>query len=435
MAQPSAASRKKVTPENLVGLGAERLAEILADVAGTRVDLKRRLRMELAAGLGPSHLIAEIDRRLGALETSRGKVTWRQKPAVFRDLDAVRGLIADRLAPAAPEAALERLWRFLATYRQTAARLRERDGAFEAIYARGAGDLGRRLATHDAHLAANALVDAAAAAPAIWEGWWPAVLAQTPVETARIALALARARALAAPAWSVGVRHLADAAGDVAAFRDTYGGAALATAPVATAVARRWLAAGDAEAAGAALRLAAPTPKGLTGRLPAPDFAWESAWIDYLQATGEEIAAQAVRWASFQRTLAVERARAYVGRFEDFDDVEAEAKVVAFAAAHPDFQRGLSVLMAWPALAEASRMILDRGPAPVDPEVAQAWAAKLRRRFPQAAGRLLNLGAATARGQRALGLAARLSEEAEALAPSPATGQRPASRAAVQTGG
>ena len=74
--KPSAASsRTKVTVENLAGLGAERLAEILFGVAETRADLKRRLRMELAAEHGPAALTAAIDRRLGSLETSRGQIT------------------------------------------------------------------------------------------------------------------------------------------------------------------------------------------------------------------------------------------------------------------------------------------------------------------------------------------------------------------------
>jgi hypothetical protein len=53
-------------------------------------------------------------------------VTWRQKPAFLRDLDALRGLIAERPRRQEPHAALERLWRFMATYRKAASRLRAR---------------------------------------------------------------------------------------------------------------------------------------------------------------------------------------------------------------------------------------------------------------------------------------------------------------------
>lgn len=416
MAKPSAASQKKVTAENLATLGVERLAEILVEVAETRTDLKRRLRMELAAGLGAAHLVPEIDKRLGALETSKGQVTWRQKPAFLRDIDAVRGLVAERLARQEPDAALERLWRFLATYRQTSGRLRDREPAFEAVYDRAAGDLGVLLAAHDPHLAAHALVEAAAAAPHAWARWTPLVTAAMPVEAARLALTLAQARAKAAPGWIVVIRHLADAAGDIAAWRDTHGEAALDTPAVAVDLARRWLAAGDVAAAGEALRRAAPKPKGLRRQLPAPDFDWETAWIDYLEAAGEAETAQAVRWASYQRTLDLGRAKAFVARFDDFEDVEAEAKVLAYAAALPDLSKGLGLLMAWPALAEASQLVLERGQdAKVEPGDAEAWAAKLRRRFPAAAHRLLRRGAATAFKQRAFKVSERLTEEADAI--------------------
>jgi hypothetical protein len=416
MKKPSSASLKKVTAENLTGLGVERLAEILVEVAETRIDLKRRLRMELAAGLGAEHLVPEIDKRLNAIETSRGEVSWRQKPAFLRDLDAVRGLIANRLGREEPAAALERLWRLLATRPQTARRLRERDDALDAIYLRAADDLGHLLARQDERLAAEALVEAAAAEPSTWATWLPSVLAPAAASMATIALALAMARDIAAPGWLVAIRHFADAAGDVEAYSATYSRAALTTPSVAVEIARRLTAARRIEEAGQALRLAAPRPSGPNGRLPAPDFDWESAWIKHLEASGDAAGAQAIRWASFQRTLDLGRAKAFTSRLSGFDDVEAEAAAITYAAHHDDFERGLAFLMAWPALAEASAMILDR-PDEVElgPDHSEAWAGKLRRRFPQAAHVLLRRGAAAAFKRRQFKLCDRLTEEADAI--------------------
>jgi len=416
MTKPSLASQKKVTPENLASLGVERLAEILAEVAETRTDLKRRLRMELAAGLGATHLVPEIDKRLAAVETSRGQVTWRQKPAFLRDLDALRGLIAGRLALEDTAAASQRLWRLIATAPQTTRRLRERDDALEAIYRRAAEDLGRLQAEHDTQLAAQALIEAIALQPRAWESWLPGLVSQTSAAMAKIALPLALDHATRQPGWIPIVRHLADAAGDVEAFGQTYSPAALATPPVAIAMAQRLMAAGQTEAAGAALRLAAPKPSGVRGRLAAPDFDWESAWIDFLEASGDTAGAQAVRWASFQRTLDVSRARAFVSRLAGFDDVEAEGKALAYAAAHPDFEKGLAVLMSWPALPEASAMITNRtNELKVAPENAELWAGKLRKRFPAAAHALLRKGAAAAFKRREFKLCDRLTEEADTI--------------------
>jgi hypothetical protein len=113
MKLPTTASLKKVSPENLARLGAERLAEILVEAADTRPDLKRRLRMELAAEQGADHLALEIDKRLASLETSRGKVSWRKRASFVGDLDTLRTLISERLAGLDPAMALARMWLFM----------------------------------------------------------------------------------------------------------------------------------------------------------------------------------------------------------------------------------------------------------------------------------------------------------------------------------
>ena len=137
MKRPTTASLKKVTPENLAALGVERLAELLVVAAEARPDLKRRLRMELAAAQGPDHLAPEVDRRLASLETSRGKIGWRQRPAFVRDLEELRRLIAERLAALDRVAGLSRLWAFMGVARRVNARLRDKDGALAAVFDRG----------------------------------------------------------------------------------------------------------------------------------------------------------------------------------------------------------------------------------------------------------------------------------------------------------
>lgn len=416
MKRKSPARPKALSAESLAALGADRLADILLGVADTRADLKRRLRMEVAAGQGPEYLVPQIDKRLGALLSSRGKVTWRQKPAVLRDLDALRELIADRLAPFDHGAATERLWSFLATWASVAQRFTQREDSLVAIYARAAADLGRLLFRQDPHLAANALIDAVAARPRDWSDWLPETLAGAGQPMAEVALTLALARPERLPGWQTAIRRLADAAGDVEAYRNTYTQDALATPQVAVEIARRYLASDQPDAAGLVLRAAAPKP-GRNGRLPAPDFDWETTWIEYLERTGDGETAQAVRWASFERTLDVERAKAFVRRLDGFDDVEAESRAFAYAAGHRDLASGLRFLMEWPALPEASRMIADRAQdIDVAPEEAELWAAKLRRRYAAAAQLLLRRAAAAAFQRRQYKICERLSEEAEAIA-------------------
>jgi hypothetical protein len=404
MKRPSPASLKKVNAENLVALGAERLAQILVGVAETRPEVKRRLRMELAAEQGAEHLWPEIDRRLNSLSTSRSKVSWRQRPTFVRDLDSLRAQIAERLADLDRPAALDRLWLFMDLAKRLGARVKDRDGEMAAVFARAAADLGRLASEADA----QAMADAIARNPMAWAEWAPATVAAAPPGMAAAALRALAAKEGATPGWMPVLRLLADAAGDIDAFRATFPAQALKVPANAAEVARRLLAAGQLDKAARVLD---------AGRSPAAaaDFDWESAWIAWLEASGRREEAQAARWASFERTLSVERARDFTRDLDDFDDVEAETRAFAVAAKAADPTRALRFLMAWPALAEAGRLIQARADeidAPADE--AEAWAARLRPRNPEAALTLLRRAAAAAFRRRDFKTADRLSAEADA---------------------
>jgi hypothetical protein len=415
MKRPTPGSQKKVTVENLVGLGAERLAEILVGVAETRADLKRRLRMELAAQQGPAALTAEIDKRLGSFETSRGQITWRQGPTFLRDLDALRDLITARLAPLDVAAAIERLWRFIDTARQVSSRYRECRSELDDVFGRAAGDLGAMLGAAPSGPAAAALVESLTKHPSGWTVWLPALLAHAPPSLAHAALGFMAERRGAVPGWMTLIRQLADAAGDVDAFRATYTAQALSTPGGAAEVAGRLLGADRVEEAGDVLRAAAKPA--VSGRGVSPvDPDWERVWIDYLERAGRAEEAQAVRWASFERTLSVERARAFIGRLAGFDDVEAEASAVAVAAHYPVFEKGLRFLMEWPALLDAAAMIERRSDeVQAQADDAELWAAKLRRRHPRAAHLLLRKVAEAAFRRRDFKTCDRLTAEAETI--------------------
>jgi hypothetical protein len=241
------------------------------------------------------------------------------------------------------------------------------------------------------------------------------LLAETNGELAREALRLMVESSMASPGWVTLVRCVADAAGDLEAFRATFSGEALRSPSVAAELARRYLARDRVEEAGEILRGAAPRP-GERGRTVSVDFDWETLWIDYLARSGRNAEAQAVRWESFERTLAPERARAFISQLDDFDDVVAETRAFEVAATAPDFQRGLRLLMEWPAWAEASGMIARRrDEVEVDPDLAELWAGRLRRRFPVAAHVLLRGAAASAFRRRDFRTCDRLSAEAETI--------------------
>lgn len=414
MKPPSIASQKKVTAENLARLGAERLAEILVIVAQARPELKRRLRMELAAEQGAEHLTLEIDKRLLSFESSRSRISWRQRTSFVRDLDALRELITERLAPLDRAAALERLWRFMGAAPELSRRVRDRDGSLAEVFRRGAQDIGVLMADEADGPVAEALAAAAVRDPGSWVEWLPDVLTKVSPDLAAAALRRLSDKPQPTRGWLPIIRLLADAAGDVDAFRSTFTDIGARTPQVAADIAQRLLAANRIAEAGKVLEQARPS--GRKGSANS-DFDWETAWIDYLERSGDAEAAQSARWSSFERTLSASRAKAFVARLKDFDDVEAETRAFEYAARHSEFERALEFLMEWPALPEAARLIQARADeVETSPEKAELWAAKLRTRHPAAAHLLLRKVAAVAFRRRDFATCDRLTEEADAIA-------------------
>jgi hypothetical protein len=214
------------------------------------------------------------------------------------------------------------------------------------------------------------------------------------------------------------LRALAKAANNPDVYRSTYTPEALRTPQVAASVAERYLA--DNRLGEARSVLEAAIQPGLIKRgksgTQGPDYDWETAWIGYLEKAGRLTEAQEARWSSFERTASIERAKAYVSRLPDFEDVEAETRVFATVRGYPDPERALALLIEWPALGEASRFIDRRGAElSLNPEQAEGWARRLGRRYPQAAEQLLRGAAAGAFRRREYGTSSRLTEAANAL--------------------
>src|SRR5664279_325814 len=107
------ASKKTVTLDNLVALGAERLAAILVELADGDAETKRRLRLELAAQTGGDAVAAEIGKRLTALRSARSFVDWQQRRDFVKGLDLQRTMIVDRVAQTRADLALDLMWRFM----------------------------------------------------------------------------------------------------------------------------------------------------------------------------------------------------------------------------------------------------------------------------------------------------------------------------------
>jgi Family of unknown function (DUF6880) len=151
---------------------------------------------------------------------------------------------------------------------------------------------------------------------------------------------------------------IADASGDVEGFIEQHDERARKVPKIAAEIAQRLLSAGKVEEAWQAIEAA--EHGGRSSTWDWPDFAWEDARIEVLEALGRGQDAQLARWGCFERSLSSRHLRAYLARLPDFEDVEAEKKALEYAQSSRDLLQALSFLISWPALDRAAKLVLER---------------------------------------------------------------------------
>src|SRR5690349_9236633 len=136
------ASKKTVTLHNLEALGGERLAEIVVDLAEADAEVKRRLRLELAAQVGGDSIAAEIGKRITALRRARSFVDWQKRRDFVKDLDLQRAMIVDRVAQTHSDLALDLMWRFMELAEPVINRVDDSNGSVGDVFQSACEDLG-----------------------------------------------------------------------------------------------------------------------------------------------------------------------------------------------------------------------------------------------------------------------------------------------------
>lgn len=404
-------SRKTLTSANLAALGAERLAELLIDVAEGHAQIKRRLRLELAGEIGPEDLAAELAKRLDAVADSRARIHWRKHKEFVRELDMQRALIAGRLTELDPTLALPMMLRFLHLAEGVFGRTADAKGEIDAVFDVAIDDV--------AVIAPLAWPDPGAPSPRLWgdqlldllltgrAGMGPRALKNALPALGVDGAAQLRARIettmasqkRGSGALKAAVQVLADAQGDVDGYIAQFSDSQAVLPPIGAQIARRLTAAGRFDEAIAALDRSTPGSftqlvGAVLGRptLPGPGaLDWEDAYIEVLEARGQGDLAQDMRWASFERGLSVERLRDHLKRLADFDDVEAEDRALAHAEDFHDLHAALDFLIRWPAWDRAAKLVLRRS-ADLDgdrPELLDPAARAIEGRHPLAATLLL----------------------------------------------
>jgi hypothetical protein len=385
------ASKTTLNAKNLEALGAERLAALLIEISAGDAAAKRRLRLELAGAQSPDELAKEVGKRLTAIARSRSFVDWQGVSALAADLDNQRRAIVETVAKADAKQALELLWRFMTLAQPIFERCDDSNGAVIGVFRQACADIGdvALAAKADPPSLANRSFDALCVndygqfdglipvlAPALGPSGMEHLKrrmidlsnrpVRRPADKDRVKIGWSSSGPLYADEMAERSRvstvrsalmDIADAQGDVDGFISQYPEAARKMPKIAAEIARRLLAAGRTEEAWQTLE-AAEHPK--AGRGDWPDFEWEDARIDVLDALGRTDDAQKARWDCFQRALSAPHLRAYLRRLPDFDDVEAEEKALDLAQGARDLQQALSFLVSWPALDRAADLAIRR---------------------------------------------------------------------------
>lgn len=385
------ASKKTLNAKNLEALGAQRLAELLIEISAGDGSAKRRLRLELAGAESPGEVVKELHKRLTTIARSRSLFDWQNRRELVDDLETQRRAIVGQVAKSDPAEALDLMWRFLGLANSIFARCDDSSGTVIGIFHSAVGNLGeiaeavkanpekladeayQALITNDygqydslisaltlalgqqglEHLKrrmidlSNTPVGKPADKDRVKIGWSSAgpiyqdeMAEHSRISTIRLAL-----------------MEIADAQGDVDSFIAQYDKETRKVPRIAAEIARRLLAAGRVKDAWQAIKA---TVHRRNSTWDWPDFEWEDARIDVLDALGRTDDAQAARWACFEQSLSATHLRAYLKRLADFEDFEAEERALDFAQRFHILLQALSFLISWPALERAANLVIQR---------------------------------------------------------------------------
>jgi len=382
------ASKKTLTPGNLEALGAERLAQLLLEIAAGDAATQRRLRLALAAHEAPERVAAEVRKRLAQIERGRSFADWRKVRALATDLEMQRRAIVEQVAKVDAGEALDLMWRFMELADSVHDRSDDSNGEIGDVFGSACRDLGplAEKAKPDPLALADRVFDAlddngygqydaliATLAPVLGDKGLDRLKARF-VELSRMPVKKPPADQRRVLGWGPGgpfyadevkssgraptirlaLQEIADLQGDVDGFIEQYDKAARKGSMIAAEIARRLLAAGRLDEALRTLDAAERDPR------PWPHFDWEDARIDVLDALGRSEDAQATRWSCFERVLSARHLRAWLDRLPDFDDDEAERRALDHAGRHKNLLEGLSFLVSWKALDRAAQLVIGR---------------------------------------------------------------------------
>ena len=128
------ARQPALNEEALVKLGSEKLARLVIGEAKRNAAFRKLVAAALAATKGPAAVAAIIDKRLAGLDRAKTFVDWEKAKAFTADIAATLATITGELASADPDAAVDRLVRFLSTADRVFERIDDSNGRLQNVY-------------------------------------------------------------------------------------------------------------------------------------------------------------------------------------------------------------------------------------------------------------------------------------------------------------
>ena len=384
-------SKKTLNFENLVNLGAEKLAELLLEISEGSAGTKQRLRLELSHALGSKALGSEVRKRLAAIKRSQRFIDFREQGTLIHDLETQCQMIIEKIAPDDPALAFDLLWQFLTLAESVYERVDDSNGYV--------GDVFRYAITLFDEIGPNSGMTADALAEKVFKALHDNDYGQYDDLITHLGPALGEAglKTLKSivqryasepnpdeanfednvtPIFATVAEHpieacwpeerksrfvtsclqqIADQLGDVDAYIAQYTSEDLLNPNFAAQVATRLLMADRATEALAILT----TSRDAKNKRFTP-YEWNLAYVGVLDKLGHEEDLRAFRWQCFEETLDASYLRDLLKSLSDVDAIEVEDRAKDWAMQFSSFSSALDFFIEWPDLRCAADLILTR---------------------------------------------------------------------------
>ena len=370
------ARKPALSIDKLKDLGAEKLAQLVLAEAERNAGFRRQVKAALAGKSGPQAIAKLIDRRLSGLDRAKSFIDWDRVRAFRDDLCSLTDTITSELGPVAPDLAIDRLLRFIATHERVFERVDDSSGRVQDVYYQAieaTGNLVLTLPKPEADLLPDKIMAALGESThGYLSDLTTTVAPHLPQDTLTrwdtdLEEAITERQAKEAARkpddwfysitsqWAEMRQTIASAAGNIDLLialeakkaphmQDTLGIAAQLLEAGRSIEALDWVRKPGRKTFGKADDGMSPTRVSLEARI--------------LETLDDKAAAQALRWRCFEAVISADILREYLKCLPDFEDIEAEERAHKLALDKAEPEAALLFFLDWPRLDLAAELIV-----------------------------------------------------------------------------